>query len=70
MKLTKGHKQVKCYADGGAVGKPTFLKSVAAKVAGDKVSDGYDWFPKAKAATSKPKRMYINSARQKALDET
>lgn len=70
MKLTKGHKQVKCYADGGVVGKPTLAKSIAAKVAGSAVSDGYDWFPKAKGKMKAPKRMYVNSDRQKALDET
>ena len=73
-KLTKGHKQVRCYADGGKVkseyGKPSYAKSVAAKVAGSKVSDGYNWFPKARDKMKAPKRMYINSARQKMLDET
>jgi hypothetical protein len=42
MKLTKGHKQVKCYADGGAVGSeygtPTYARAVLARVG---IGDGY-----------------------------
>lgn len=48
MKLTKGHKQIKCYADGGkveeilgteyGVGKPTFGKAVKARL---NMGDGY-----------------------------
>lgn len=34
---------VRVFADGGLAGKPTYLKSVAAKVG---VGDGYDYFPK------------------------
>jgi len=36
-KLTKGNKQVSCYADGGKV-KPTYVRSVMAKLG---VGDGY-----------------------------
>lgn len=33
---------VRVFADGGTVGKPTYLKSVAAKVG---IGDGYNYFP-------------------------
>jgi len=40
---------VRVFADGGLAGKPTYLKSVAAKVG---IGDGYDYFPQ---KASKPK---------------
>lgn len=66
---------VRVFADGGAVGKPTYAKALAAKVG---IGDGYDYFPK------KPKdnrrKMDVSNAtrefggviakRKKALDET
>ena len=49
------------YADGGKIGKPTYAKSVAAKVG---LGDGYNYFPP-KAPKAKPKeRMTISNAAQ------
>ena len=71
-KYTKGHKQVKCYADGGKV-EPTFGRALMARVG---IGDGYG---NAKNPP-KPKRMTVSNAtetfgstlakRKKMLDET
>lgn len=75
MKLTKGHKQVKCYADGGKVlaeeygaGKPTFGKAVKARLG---FGDGYGK-PKGayKPVTKQGKDLQSAvTSRKKMLDE-
>lgn len=57
-KMMKMHK---C-ADGGKVGKPTFAKSVAAKVG---IGDGFDYRP---AKAKKPERMSVTNAATKLPD--
>jgi len=77
----------KKYANGGPVrvfadgGKPTYLKSVAAKIG---IGDGYDYFPPKAAKATKPKdtrrKIDVSNAtsefgnvmakHKKALDET
>ena len=72
-KYTKGHKQVKCYADGGKV-EPTFGRALMARVG---IGDGYG---NAKNPPKPAKRMNVGNAtetlgsvvakRKKMLDET
>lgn len=56
---------VRVFADGGLAGKPTYLKSVAAKVG---IGDGYNYIPpKAPKAKDKnaDKRMSISNSPEK-----
>jgi hypothetical protein len=74
-KLTKGHKQVKCYADGGKI-EPTYGRALLAKVG---IGDGYG-NSKNPPKPKKPREMNVGNAtsefgnvmakRKKMLDET
>ena len=51
---------VRVFADGGLAGKPTYLKSLAAKVG---IGDGYDYRPK-KETKAAPRKMDVSNATQ------